>query len=92
LAKDEIPFEREVLTREDKINDYLLTTLRTSWGCDLRWLNRTFNYDVEKIHHIYISDLVAHQLATVENERLTLTRKGKFMADKIASDLFLIPH
>jgi oxygen-independent coproporphyrinogen III oxidase len=89
LAKDEIPFEREVLTREDKINDYLLTTLRTSWGCDLRWLINTYDYNVEKDHHTFISDLVSHQLATLENKRLILTRKGRLMADKIASDLFL---
>lgn len=35
IQTGKIPFEREVLTVEDRINEYLLTGLRTSWGCDL---------------------------------------------------------
>ena len=90
LAKDEIPFDLEVLTREDKINDYLLTTLRTSWGCDLHLLGVSHGYDVGKEHNAYIADLISHQLASLENGCLTLTRKGRLMADKIASDLFVM--
>ncbi len=89
IAEGKIPFEREVLTTEDKINDYLLTTLRTSWGCDLHLLRDTFGYDVEKGHQKYLYDLLTLELATFTNGHLILTRKGKLMADKIASDLFL---
>lgn len=84
-----VPFEREELTREDRINDYLLTTLRTSWGCDLNHLRDVLGYDVEKDCQNYLADLLTHQLATYKNCVLVLTRKGKLMADKIASDLFL---
>jgi oxygen-independent coproporphyrinogen-3 oxidase len=88
IADGKIPFEREMLTREDKINDYLLTTLRTSWGCNLHWLRDSLGYDVEKEHQKYLNDLLTLQFATYSNGLLTLTRKGKLMADKIASDLF----
>ncbi len=89
LAEGRVPFELETLTREDKVNDYLLTTLRTSWGCDLHWLRDKHGYDVEKSHQNYINDLLNHQFAHLQDGRLTLTRKGKLMADKIASDLFI---
>lgn len=89
VAEGKVPFELEVLTREDKVNDYLLTTLRTRWGCDLTWIREAFNYDVENVHQKYLADLVTHELATCNAGHLVLTRKGKLMADKIASDLFL---
>jgi oxygen-independent coproporphyrinogen III oxidase len=92
ITDGKVPFELEVLTREDKVNDYLLTTLRTSWGCDLQWLHNTLDYDVEKEHQKYLNELLSSQLATYNGGRLTLTRKGKLMADKIASDLFLITN
>ena len=28
-------FERELLTKDDKFNEYVMTSLRTSWGCDI---------------------------------------------------------
>jgi oxygen-independent coproporphyrinogen-3 oxidase len=89
MAEGIVPFEREELTLEDRINDYLLTTLRTSWGCDLQHLRDVLGYDVEKDRQKYLEDLLAHQLATYQHGILVLTRKGKLMADKIASDLFL---
>jgi oxygen-independent coproporphyrinogen III oxidase len=89
IDEGKVPFELEVLTREDKVNDYLLTTLRTSWGCDLSWLRDTFGYDVEKEHQKYLNELLSLEFASYTGGRLTLTRKGKLMADKIASDLFL---
>ncbi len=50
LDEGNIPFTREVLTREDQVNDYLLTTLRTAWGADLAWLKNTLNHDVMTLH------------------------------------------
>ena len=91
LADDKIPFELETLTREDKINDYLLTTLRTSWGTNLKILKSEFTCDLVSEHSSYIQDLMDRGLANMEHDFLTLTRKGKFFADKIASDLFAIP-
>jgi oxygen-independent coproporphyrinogen III oxidase len=88
LIKKKIPFEIEVLTREDQINEYLLTTLRTQWGCDLELLQKEFTYNVVGEHLAYIKKLVDHNLALFSNGVLTLTKSGKLLADKIASDLF----
>ena len=90
LSRGEIPFQMEVLTRENHINEYLMTTLRTSWGCELEKLREHFNYDIHTIHSAYIGNLLNEKLAVIDGTCLKLTKKGRFMADKIASDLFVL--
>jgi len=88
MQQDNIPFEQEILSRENKINEYILTTLRTSWGTDLALMKQTFNYDLLTENKEYVSRLLSKQLVTLENEILKLTNTGKLLADKISSDLF----
>lgn len=90
IKNGEIPFELEQLSREDHVNEFLLTTLRTSWGTDLAVLNNDFNYDLLTEHKLFIDDLIKRELAVINKNFLILTRKGRFHADKIASDLFLV--
>jgi oxygen-independent coproporphyrinogen III oxidase len=90
LEKGEVPFEREVLKREDLINEYILTRLRTHWGCDTAYLKKQYNYDLLVDRHPYVSRLVHSSLAFINDSTLHLTPKGKLLADKIASDLFVV--
>ena len=92
ILQEEIPFTLEVLTKQDKINEYLLTTLRTSWGADLKVLCEQFQFDPVRENTDYIEDLQRNGLIVVKDDILKLTRKGRFLADKIASDLFVIDH
>jgi oxygen-independent coproporphyrinogen III oxidase len=91
LNLNQIPATVEILSKADKINDYLLTTLRTSWGTDLNKLQQNLDYDLLSLHQSYIDALVERDLATLQNSTLTLTKKGRMLADKISSDLFLSP-
>jgi oxygen-independent coproporphyrinogen III oxidase len=84
-----VPFELEKLTKSDQVNEYFLTTLRTSWGCDLAYLANELNYRLTDDQLSYVDQLVKNNLATKDATRLRLTRKGKLLADKIASDLFI---
>jgi oxygen-independent coproporphyrinogen-3 oxidase len=85
-----IPFESETLTRQDHINEYLLTGLRTRWGCDTVLLKEKFNYDLLATNADYVRNLLDNRLAIFENKQLILTKAGKRLADKISSDLFVI--
>jgi oxygen-independent coproporphyrinogen III oxidase len=89
IARGETPASVELLSDEDQINDFLLTTLRTSWGTDLEKLRRELNYDLMNMRQNYIHTLIQNRLAVVRNDHLILTREGKFVADKISSDLFV---
>jgi oxygen-independent coproporphyrinogen-3 oxidase len=90
LQERRIPATIEVLTREDQINDYLLTTLRTSWGTDLTRLLNLWGYDLLATHEGYVGALVENGHAELDSRVLRLTKTGKLLADKIASDLFLL--
>ena len=87
IEKGIVPYEREILTRENKINEYILTTLRTQWGCDLNFLKQQFNEDLLQKHGGYVSQLQLQSLVLIQNGIMRLTRKGKLLADKIAEDL-----
>jgi oxygen-independent coproporphyrinogen-3 oxidase len=90
LQQDKVPYEKEELTTENKINEYILTTLRTSWGTDLKKINQEFGYDILNKNTDYLSRIMNNGLATLETDVLRLTQKGKLMADKISSDLFVM--
>ncbi|HMP98885.1 MAG TPA: radical SAM family heme chaperone HemW [Cyclobacteriaceae bacterium] len=84
-----IPASIETLTTADKINEYLLTSLRTQWGCNLIELKSLYDYDIMQKQAAYISSLLSEGFADIKQEHLVLTTKGLLLADKIASDLFV---
>lgn len=89
IRKGTVPFEREMLTRENKINEYVFTTLRTMWGCNLELLAHTFQFDLLSQNKAYVDRLLEKNLATVEGNLLRLTKKGKLLADQISLDLMV---
>ena len=90
IKTGKIPFELEVLTREDKINEYLLTTLRTRWGSDLAKINDEFGYDILQEQSVYLKSLIDKNLGAFDGTILKLTKAGKLLADMISSDLFVL--
>ncbi len=85
-----VPYEKEVLSHEDKVNEYILTSLRTSWGCNTDTLQSDLHYNLLADQHHYIQKIIEDGYAQLDAATLILTKKGKLLADKIASDLFLI--
>src|SRR5690606_20235257 len=89
LADKQIPAEKEILKESDKFNEYIMTSLRTKWGVDYAYLEKTFDPDflseMRKSLDIYIDE------EKVENKEghYVLTEQGKLIADQIASDLFV---
>jgi len=90
LQEGKIPFEIELLSSEDHVNEYLLTTLRTQWGSNLEKLKEEYGYDILESHSEMIRELISRKLASIENNFLILTRSGRLLADKIIADLFLV--
>jgi oxygen-independent coproporphyrinogen-3 oxidase len=77
--------EVETLTPAQRINERVLTGLRTMWGVELAPLGKAFRAANEAVIQRYM-DL---QELEVREGSLILTQKGKNFADRIASDLFL---
>jgi oxygen-independent coproporphyrinogen-3 oxidase len=83
-----VPFEIEELDATAKSNEYLLTTLRTKWGCDLDKLRRVFGYDLVNERASEIEKLIVDHLIRIEGDMMFLTRGGIFIADEVIRQLF----
>lgn len=82
-------FEKEELTEADRYNEYIMTRLRTIWGINLDFVKKNFGEEkldsfVKQLQPFISSGDLQHG-----EENVFLTRKGKLLADKIASDLFI---
>jgi len=77
-------------SKTEHLNDYILSSLRSKWGCDLQVISSSFGYDFKKNRIYVIADLIEKNLLTMESDRyLILTRKGKLLADSIAMELMV---
>ena len=87
--KSEAYFEKEILTETEQFNEYILTSLRTIWGIDLNYLKINFNSDFVTNFLNQIQEYIKRETVVVKDNTYTLTEKGKLLADKIASELFI---
>ncbi len=89
IVQNKIPCTKEILTRQDLINEYILTRLRIIEGCDLLWLQKTYRYNLYQEKGEIIDFFLHKNFITVKNDILCLTHQGKLWADKITADLML---
>jgi oxygen-independent coproporphyrinogen III oxidase len=90
LEKNVVPYTLETLTLANQVNEYIMTSLRTKWGCNLRDVKNWAGIDIQEANKMYLSQCLKRNLLTLENEVLRLTESGKLVADQIASDLFVV--
>ena len=82
-------FEEEVLTTDQRYNEYVMTSLRTIWGCDINLVRHEFG--VKYSRHL-LQESKKHTSSgqlDLRDNRLFLSTRGKLFADGIASDLFI---
>ena len=80
----------EILREEDHINEYIMTSLRTREGCNLEYLNQKFRHNLSSDFSSILKNLILSGNAELKNDFLILTKKGKLIADEIASNLFIV--
>jgi len=86
---DNYSFEREELTLDDRYNEYVMTSLRTNWGCDLGFVRDSFG---EKYAEKFEKGVQKHILSgkMLEKDRnFILNDSGMLFADGIAAELFM---
>ena len=88
LQQDTLPFEEEILTPQQQLNEYIMISLRTMEGCSLEVIEKKYGADyLETIMRMADKYLQSGKLL-LENNHLVLTKEGKLFADGIAADLF----
>ena len=82
-------FEEEVLSTDQRFNEYVMTSLRTVWGCDIGLVRQEFGQEYAG-HLLLASDKYINDNSLIaKGSKLFLTNKGKLFADGIAADLFI---
>jgi len=80
--------EKEYLSKDQMYNEYVLTSLRTSWGCDIEHIKNAFGEKYSQHFITNITKTIKENNATRNGNIFTLTNSGKLFADGIASSLF----
>ena len=77
--------EKEVLTPNQRYNEYVMTSLRTIWGCDTMHIRNVFGEDYES-HFIHkLQKYLENNQLYRDGAKYFLTDEGKLFADGIAA-------
>jgi len=82
--------EEEELDQQTRYNEYVMTSLRTSWGIDLTFIKDNFEPKFA-LHFVKESKRFVLDNSIVQaGTNFTLSQSGKLLADRISSELFWV--
>lgn len=90
LNENILPKETEILSEKDRFNEMIMIGLRTIWGVELDKINQTFSSEIIDYLNQEIKSKQENGILIIENNYLKIPEKHWFLADGIASDLFLV--
>lgn len=90
ISKNELPQETELLSVNDLFNEQIMIGLRTIWGISLNEIEKKFGKEIKNKLQTSINKHIKNKTLIQVNERITATKKGMFLIDGIASDLFMV--
>ncbi|WP_339662664.1 radical SAM family heme chaperone HemW [Croceibacter atlanticus] len=85
-----IPNEVETLSVTDKYNEYVMTGLRTIWGISLSKIEKEFGLNFKTYVLQQAQNFIEDHLLFLDGDTIIVTKKGKFLSDGIASELFML--
>lgn len=88
IANNTVLNETEELSPNDRINEYIMTSLRTMWGIDIQFFATVFGK--QQLNHLLADakPFVRLDQLQIEENSIKLTKKGKIIADHIIAELF----
>ncbi|MBD2755477.1 radical SAM family heme chaperone HemW [Spirosoma validum] len=89
IQQGKLPATVEELTTADQVNEYLLTGLRTQWGCSLAELNTLLGKDFAQAQEQDLKAMYASGWLINDGDQLWLSQAGKLFADRVAATLFV---
>ncbi|WP_374461239.1 radical SAM family heme chaperone HemW [Chryseobacterium taeanense] len=90
LNSNTLARDQEFLSQEDQFNEMIMIGLRTIWGVDIESLKEKFNNKILEHFQKEIQPKLEEEILIIENNHLKIPEKHWFMADGIASDLFMV--
>ncbi|MCB0430676.1 MAG: radical SAM family heme chaperone HemW [Flavobacteriales bacterium] len=83
------PSTEEILSESDRYNEYVMTGLRTVWGCEVDEIKNKFGSMYSEFFQEELKNINPEYYANVQGH-VSLTLAGKCFADRIASQLFWV--
>ena len=90
ITQNKLPIQREILSNTDRYNEYVMTGLRTIWGVSLEKVKKDFGENYLNYLQLQSKKFIEQDLLYIENKTLKTTKKGKFLSDGLAADLFML--
>ncbi|MEE2771713.1 MAG: radical SAM family heme chaperone HemW [Bacteroidota bacterium] len=90
LEMEKIPQETEELSINDRYNEYVMTRLRTKFGVNVLELEQDFGKKYRDYFERNAENFLQQELMLRSDLVYLITKKGKFLSDGIAADLFYI--
>lgn len=90
IQENKLPITRELLTVNDRFNEYIMTGLRTIFGVSLDKVEVDFSPETLQLLLTSSQKYIDKGLLAITEQTLLTTEKGKFLCDGIASDLFIV--
>lgn len=81
--------EEEQLTSIQHLNEYIMTSLRTMWGCDLEKISKQWGDDFAGVIEKSSNQFQERKWLLQQEKKLILTNAGKLFADKVAAEMFI---
>lgn len=89
LKNNQIPFSEDFLSIDERLNEYLLTGLRTIWGIDFDFIQVEYGKDLATEKKQILDQMEFHGWLIWKENNLSLTKSGILLADSIAASLFV---
>ena len=83
-------YKKEILTKVDQYNEYVMTGLRTMWGISINFIENKFGKNFKNHFLKSIKKYIEQKLIHISNGMYITTDSARFLADGIAADLFII--
>ena len=83
-------YKTEKLSKIDHYNEYIMTGLRTMWGISLGYIENKFDNKFKNYFLKNVKKYVDQNLIKINDDVYKTTESGRFLADGIASELFMI--
>lgn len=88
VQQGEVKAEMEKLTLVDRYNEYIMTSLRTIWGCDLAKVKNDFGIEIAENLLLNASVFIEKQQMIYSGGKLILTPESRLFTDGISATLF----
>lgn len=89
LAAGKIPATTEILDLKTKVNEWIMTSLRTYDGLDTILMYETLGFNLQERAAAKLQRMQENKLLQVKSGVVFLTKKGRLLADWVSQELFI---